>query len=177
MQEAERLTTEQREMEAALSGLAPQSPQRDPSALMFELGRRAERRRCRRWQAGVGGLGLLLAVSLGVNVLSVGTRSPEAGMMAVQHTAPQPTVEREREAIASTPPADPSVDAEHARPEVANAWSWLGHTESRPPSTDTPIAPRQSVGHLSRLVQEHGIDALPEPALRFTVDPADRNTL
>ncbi|MFA9480010.1 hypothetical protein ACERK3_17155 [Phycisphaerales bacterium AB-hyl4] len=172
MSETRRLTAEQRELESALSGLQPRTPRRDPAVLMFELGRRAERRRCRRWQAGVGGLSLLVVLSVSLHVTSFVRPTTGTGVMAEQDEGASPQLVQDEPAERLPQPqqhASTRSERGMAEPVTDRTWSW--RTAVSEDAQERSTEHDHSVGHLSRVVQEHGIDALPEPALRFKVDP------
>ena len=165
MSEERELNGPEREVAAALASLEPVAPQRDPAAVMFELGRHAERRRGRRWRAGAGAMSLLLMMSLGVHGLAWWS-PPDAGTVVAEHVDPQ----------VSDEPTPRHHGAESQQVDrLADAYAPSDHrfrTHRRPRHHDA-YDQQLTLGYMTRLVQEHGLDALPEPRLRLAAEPID----
>ncbi len=163
MSEERELNGPEREVAGALARLEPVAPRRDPAAVMFELGQQAERSRGRRWRAGAGAMSLLLMMSLGVHGLAWWS-PPDAGTVVAEHVDPQ----------ASDEPTPRHHGAESEQVDrLADASAPSDHrfrTHRRAQRVDAHDR-QLTLGYMTRLVQEHGIDALPEPRLRLAVEP------
>ena len=99
MPNEEPLTPADRELEAALQGLAPAAPGIDRDRLMFVAGQASARRRQRVWQGATATLAAAFAILLAVRPASrptdrfvrVGDRSPSANGTAATPTAVAPS--------------------------------------------------------------------------------------
>lgn len=111
---SEDLNNFESDLERGLGSLSPRPVQAGRDRLMFEAGRRRERRTLRLWQSAAGGLAALLAVSVfmrpepreAVRVVTVTQERPPVTMPAFDNAAlaeladlPQPAYLRMRDAV------------------------------------------------------------------------------
>lgn len=146
-----RLTPDEHAIESQLAQLAPAAPTRGSAELMYEFGRRIERRRTRRWQAGASLLALAFAAALTLSLMD--------------------TPEPERVVIVERPAQDTQEDAGPAEDEPREP-ALTERGRGRLPSPRTPRTEHPySLAALQRTAISEGVDALPAGTLYLPPDP------